>query len=144
MRLRTQGITGEIPTSSMADVAFLLVIYFMLTATFTATRGLDLGLPRNPDRPLEIQPVESVLVEVLPTGTLRVDSRPLDLEHLIEYLRPRLEQNPEKPVIVKTDPAAPYGAMVAVLDELRQGKDRLSFAHDIVVALPTAREQEQW
>lgn len=41
----TQRTNDEIPTSSMADIAFLLIIYFMVTATFTATRGLDLEMP---------------------------------------------------------------------------------------------------
>ncbi len=144
MRLRTREIAGDIPTSSMADVAFLLVIYFMLTATFTATQGLDLGLPKRPDHPVDIDPVESVLVEVQADGHLLVDSRPLDLVDLLEYLRPRLERNPDKPVIVKTDPSAPYGAMVAVLDELRQGRERLGREQDIAIAIPTERQQEQY
>lgn len=144
MRVRTQSISGDIPTSSMADVAFLLVIYFMLTATFAATQGLDLALPKRPDHPVDIERVNAALVEIQANGHLLVDSRPFRLESLLEYLRPQLEQRPDKPVIVKAAPEAPYAAMVAVLDELRQGKQRLGLEHDVVVALPTEREQEQY
>ena len=52
--------------------------------------------------------------------------------------------NPEKPVIVKPDGLSPYGSMVDVLDELRQGKDRLGLEEEILVAIPTQREQAQF
>ena len=46
MQLRRRSSPqAEVPTASMPDVAFLLVIFFMVTATFAATRGLDLNLP---------------------------------------------------------------------------------------------------
>lgn len=141
MRKTLPGISDEIPTSSMADIAFLLIIYFMVTVTFTATRGLDFGLPKD-DQETEIDPVESVLVEVHASGSLTVDSKPMQLAGLLDYLKPKLDQNPEKPVIVQTDMEAPYGAMVDVLDELRQGRSALGLAEEIVVSIPTRREIE--
>jgi biopolymer transport protein ExbD len=77
MRARAQAVSDEIPTSSMADIAFLLIVYFLITMAFTVTRGLDFALPHDRDEPREIQRVESVLIEVLPTGKLLVDSRSL-------------------------------------------------------------------
>ena len=42
MKLRERIRSGaEIPTSSMADIAFLLIIFFMLTAVFATTEGLQ-------------------------------------------------------------------------------------------------------
>ncbi len=142
MRLRARAASDEIPTASMADIAFLLIIYFMVTTTFAATRGLDFAFPEERQAPAPIDPVESVLVDVQADGSLRVDNRPLPLAGLLAYLRPRLEQNPLKPVIIKTDPTAPYGAMVDVFDELRHGKPILGLDQDIVVSIPTRREQE--
>lgn len=142
MRLRPKSVSADIPTSSMADVTFLLIIYFVISGAFSATRGLDLTFP--PDSPAEVDPVESVLVEVRAPGELVVDRRPLALVGLLEYLRPRLTQNPDKPVILKALEGAPYGAMVDVLDELRQGRDRLGLDREISVALPTEREQALW
>ena len=141
MKRRAQTASDEIPTSSMADIAFLLIIYFLVTTTFNATRGLDFALPHDRDEPQTIEPVRSVLVEVRPNGELRVDSRPLALRDLLSYLEPKLLKNPEKPVIIKTAAAAPYGAMVDVLDELRQGRERLGLEQDIMIAIPIQREQ---
>lgn len=142
MKLRPNAVSADIPTSSMADVTFLLIIYFVISGAFSATRGLDLTFPR--DLPVDVDPVESVLVEVRAPGELVVDRRSMALDGLLDYLRPRLVQNPDKPVILRALEGAPYGAVVDVLDELRQGRERLGLDREIGVALPTEREQALW
>ncbi|MDY7095011.1 MAG: biopolymer transporter ExbD [Acidobacteriota bacterium] len=133
--------SADIPTSSMADIAFLLVIYFMLTTTFAATMGLDLQFPEEPEHPAAVDPVESVHLRVLPNGALDVDGHRMDLDNLLAYLAPKLAVNPSKPVIVQPEAATPYGHMVAVLDELRQGRERLRLEREISIAIPTERER---
>lgn len=91
-----------------------------------------------------IDPVESVLVEVQRAGALVVDGRELSLRGLLPYLEPKLRRNPGKPVIVRAADGTPYGAMVDVMDELRQGRNRLGLAQEIEIALPTARETLLW
>lgn len=62
------------------------------------------------------------------------------LDRLLPYVRSKLEKNPKKPVILRSEPDATYGAMIRVLDELRQSNDRMGF--DIpALAIPTFREQ---
>ena len=139
MKFSRSKVSDEIPTSSMADIAFLLIIYFMVTTTFTATRGLDFAPPKEDDNPPIIEKEDSVLIEIRSDGSLVVDQRPLPLEELIEYLKPKLERNPEKPVIIRPDPSAPYGAMVDVMDELRQGKEK-GLKEEVRISLPTQRE----
>jgi biopolymer transport protein ExbD len=133
-----------IPTSSFADLAFLLLVYFMITTTFAATRGLDFTLPEEDDTAREIDPVESVLVEVLPDGHLRVDGEPMEVAGLLPYLAPKLARHPDKPVIVQPVPESAYGYTVAVLDELRQGKKRLGLEDEIQISLPTRRDMERF
>jgi len=135
-------VSDEIPTSSMADIAFLLIIYFMLTMTFATTRGLDFALPEDDDTPPIIEKEDSVLIEILPDGQLFVDSKPMGLDEILDYLEPKLEANPKKPVIIRPDGAAPYGYMVEVFDILRQGKDELGLEKEINVSIPTQREIE--
>jgi len=106
--------SAEIPTNSMADIAFLLIIYFMLTATFSVHKGLDFGLEQD-DGDL-FEPVESVLVEIQPAGGLLVDRRPMALDGLLGYLAPKLERNPGKPVLLRPHPRSSYGALVAVYE----------------------------
>lgn len=140
MKLGNQNApSDEIPTSSMADIAFLLIIYFMVTTTFTATRGLDFALPKDDDRPPLIEKEDSILVRISPGGGIEVDQRAMPLDQILEYIKTKLEQNPAKPVIIQPDPAATYGDMVNVFDELRQSKEKKDFEIKNI-SIPTRRE----
>lgn len=138
---RETNVSDEIPTASMADIAFLLIIYFMITTTFAATQGLDFQLPKEQDDTPIVEKEESVLIEIQPSGQIIVDGRPMQLDQILEYLKPKLERNPLKPVIIRPDPAAPYGSMVDVFDELRQAEDKIGLVIRNI-SIPTQREIE--
>ncbi len=138
MNLQKRTVSDEIPTASMADIAFLLIIYFMVTTTFAATRGLDFSLPQDEDTPL-VDKEESVLIEIQPGGNLIVDSKPMQLGEILDYLKPKLERNPMKPVIIRPNEMAEYGYMVDVFDELRQAKEKIGLEIKNV-SIPTQRE----
>ncbi len=169
MKLKQTKPSDEIPTSSMADIAFLLIVYFMVTTTFAATRGLDFALPKDDDTPPIVEKEEAVLVEIRSTGDVIVDQEVKQLGDIFDYLKPKLERNPKKPVIIKPDPDAPYGQMVAVFDTLRRIKikkqgtavlvyeisiqdiqkaeeegEEADLGKDINVSIPTQREIESF
>ena len=142
MKLKQTKPDDEIPTSSMADIAFLLIVYFMVTTTFAATRGLDFALPKDDDTPPIVEKEDSVLIDIQPTGQMVVDQKNMELSELIDYLKPKLERNPKKPVIIKPAQEAPYKYMVAAFDTLRQAK-----IHDGVLYLREERPElsdEDW
>jgi biopolymer transport protein ExbD len=134
----------EIPTSSMADIAFLLIIFFMLTMTFAASRGLDFKLPKDEPQQLEIVREDAILLEIRADGQLLIDQQEVVAAILLETLAKKLARNAKKPVILQPDPAASYGSMVEVFDLLRQGREVLRLKEDINVVLPTAREVAMW
>jgi biopolymer transport protein ExbD len=145
MKLKKKTVESEIFTGSMADVSFLLIIYFMITSAFSATRGLDFALPEDTSTPQEIKQEDSIDVYVLPgpvdeAPVLEVDKNQMPLEGLVPYIAERLEQNPEKPIILRTDPSASYGNMIAVFDELRRAEDEIGTKMNI--SIPTQREIE--
>lgn len=135
------NVSDEIPTASMADIAFLLIIYFMITTTFAATRGLDFQLPEQQDDPPMVEKEESVLIEIRRSGQLIVDGQTMELAGVLDYLQPKLERNPLKPVIIRPDEDAPYGFMVDVFDELRQAEDKIGLQIRNI-SIPTRREIE--
>ena len=120
MKIGRRTLPAEIPTSSMADVAFLLIIFFLVASFYSVTRGIQFSLPRHDEAALTAEPEAAVLIEIADSGALTVDRRALGLSDLPGYLRPRLAQNPSKPVILRTSLEAPYSAMTDVFDELRQ------------------------
>jgi biopolymer transport protein ExbD len=120
MKIARRQVPAEIPTASMADVAFLLIIFFLVASFYSVTRGIQFSLPKHDEAALSAEPEAATLIEIAATGALTVDSRPLPIEDLRGYLEPRLQRNPTKSVILQTSLEAPYQAMTDVFDELRQ------------------------
>jgi len=140
MRIKKKEVPSEIFTGSMADISFLLIIYFMITSAFSATRGLDFALPEDTQTP-EIKQEDSIDVHVLRGGPIEVDGTGISLEGLLPYVADKLRQNPDKPVILRTDPDATYGDMIRVFDELRQAPSKIDMEIK-TISIPTRREIE--
>lgn len=142
MKISKRTVSDEIPTSSMADITFLLIIFFMVTNTFAATRGLDFAVPKEDKNTQTVEKQESVLLTIHPGGRFEADGRSIRLDEILDYLKPKLERDPLKPVIIRPDPDASYGDMVRVFDVLRQGKDKGVEVRNI--SIPTQREIDQF
>jgi biopolymer transport protein ExbD len=137
MKIRRRDMPAEIPTSSMADVAFLLVIFFLVTSFYSVTRGIQFSLPKQDEAALTAEPEAAVLIEIASDATLTVDDRPMALRDLQGYLLPKLQRDPTKSVIMQTSLEAPYHAMTDVFDELRQVGVRN-------VVIPTSTELQMY
>lgn len=120
MKIRRRVIPVEIPTASMADVAFLLIIFFLVASFYSVTRGIQFSLPKHDEAALTAKPEAAVLIEIASNSALTVDSRRMALADLKGYIGPKLQRNPTKSVILQTALEAPYQAMTDVFDELRQ------------------------
>jgi biopolymer transport protein ExbD len=142
MRLRKTGRPADIPTSSMADIAFLLIIFFMVTAVFSATKGLEFKLPKeDQDAPPETE--DAVFIKVFSDSTIAVDCKPMQHNEILDYLEPKLTRNPEKPVILYTDTDAPYSGMIAVYDVLTLAKETRGFKVKNI-SVPTQSEIREY
>ncbi len=140
MKVKGRPPSSAIPTSSMADIAFLLLIFFMVTTVFSATKGLDFRLPKEDDNPPE--KVEAVYIRVYPGGRISVDGRQMEISQILPYLKPKLENWPDKPVILHTDGNATYQDMITVYDELKRGSQIGIVVKNI--AIPTNREIQEY
>jgi biopolymer transport protein ExbD len=128
---------ANIPTTSMADIAFLLIIFFMVTAEFSVRKGLDFSLPPADEAAAAAQSAAPVVIDVDPGGRLTIDGAASNLEDIKRTLTPRLEASPNQWVIVKSDGRAQYGSVVEVLDQLKL----LGVKN---IALPTRQELVSW
>jgi biopolymer transport protein ExbD len=147
MKIERREVVPEIFTGSMADVTFLLIIYFMLTMAFSASRGMDFALPEEDPTRREIEAEESIFVQVTPGGTFEIDGRAMPLSGFADYLRTMIDPGSSppkisKPVILRPHQDAPYGAMMEAFDELRHMRERLGLAEELNISLPTQREIE--
>ncbi len=138
---RRHGVGAAVGTGPLADVSFLLVIFFVVTSVISAGRGLDFAPGESPPDDTAIRPQEAVDVHVLGDGSLEMDGRPVSRGELLQRLAVVLGRAPEKPVIVRTEGEAPYGAMVEVLDLLRRAPELVGVTVRNL-AIPTRREME--
>ncbi|NOZ94824.1 MAG: biopolymer transporter ExbD [Acidobacteria bacterium] len=144
MRINKKTIESEIFTGSMADVSFLLIIYFMVTSVFSATRGLDFQLPEDNTNTPEIKREDSIDIHVMAGDVIKVDGKQMSIDQILPYIADKLKQNPDKPVILRTDPDATYNDMIQVFDLLRQAPDKIGMEIK-TISIPTQREiQNVW
>ena len=142
MKLENKKSASDIPTASMADIAFLLIIYFMVTTVFSATKGMQFELPKDEEEKAT-KTEESIYIQVKPAGNIIVDGRPMALDQLLNYVVPKLKINQRKPVIIHPEPNTPYKEMIKVYDELMASEAKTGFKIKTVV-IPTQREIQEY
>ena len=117
-----QRARGDIPTSSMADIAFLLLIFFLVTTVFPKDRGLALVLPQEREVPVSAQNVLHLMISASGEVEIRRGNSPqsqlVGPEAVGEIWREELALNHDLIAAVKTHEHAAYWHMVEVLDEL--------------------------
>lgn len=129
---KKQKVSDEIPSSSMADIAFLLLIFFLVTTVFPKDRGLRIVLPEAQEE-VEVSQRNILHLDVMPNGTVqyrRGDSQnvstafPREIEGI---WRIEVAQNPNLIAALKTHPDAAHRYMIQVLDALQlAGAERIA------------------
>ena len=130
---RKSRVSDEIPTASMADIAFLLLIFFLVTTVFAEDRGLSLVLPEQQTEEVEVNPKNIITFYVVGDGVVQLrrgdspDKQTLNYDQIEAVTRQELAANPKLIVAVKTAPEAEYVDMVNALDEVKlSGATRIS------------------
>ena len=120
----------EIPQSSLSDLAFLLLIFFITSMDFTIEQGLPFVLPSaQRSVSIEVEPSEVFRVQVLDDSAVTVDGALVALPQIAGMLRSRNAQRrasgePELIVVIETHPQAEYQLTVGILDQVRAADSR--------------------
>mgnify|MGYP001417462533 FL=1 len=110
---------GEIPTGSMADIAFLLLVFFLVTTTIDTDKGLGIVLPPAGDVEIEIQKKNILNCLINSQGKVLLDEEPTDIDQINRVVKNRLNKNPLLIVSVKAHPKTAYSVYVRVIDQLK-------------------------
>ena len=119
---------GEIPTSSMADIAFLLLIFFLVTTTIDMDKGLGMVLPAEGEE-LEIIKKNILNCLINSTGNVLLGGEGVEIKNLSITIRQKLAENDKLVISVKAHKASSYKDYVRVIDQLKQANaTRISIA----------------
>jgi biopolymer transport protein ExbD len=104
----------------MADIAFLLLIFFMVSTVFVRYRGLSLRLPQA-EVTEEIKTRRNIThIWVARDGKIAIDDLIVDLGSVGPMIHRKLVDNPRIIVSLKCDAKTPYGKVSQVTEELRR------------------------
>lgn len=128
MKLSTRNkVSPEFNMSSMTDLVFLLLIFFMLTSTLVTSSALDVVLPKS-----KAQTVKKATVTVTINKDLQysVGKNVVSEEEVEMYLLQEVANDPEAVVILRTDESVPTGKAVHVMDIAYRNKLKMVLATD--------------
>ena len=125
-RFKAEGI----PTSSMADIAFLLLVFFLVTTTIDTDKGLGIVLPPPGDMEIEIRKENILNCLINSQGKVLLDEEPISIDLIHRVVGQKLRANDKLIVSVKAHPKTAYNDYVKVIDQLKMADaKRISIAN---------------
>ena len=132
---KTKNLEANIPTASMADIAFLLIVFFMISTVFQVDRT-EVRLPMSEKVTRTDVVKESAFVVITEDGQIKAsdgveDSELVNLEDVGILAAGWMQKRPNQPVVIKADRRAKYRLIDDVLQHLRDaGVVNLKFLTD--------------
>jgi biopolymer transport protein ExbD len=111
-------VTG-INVTPLVDITLVLLIIFMVTATFISEQALQVHLPKVVKEEKAPQPALVVTLGI--NGELKFNQKDIDLGGLTQQMTDETSVNPEVQVILKADKDIPYEKLAQALDALKLG-----------------------
>ena len=119
---------ATIPTSSMADIAFLLLIFFLVATVIDVDSGIGMTLPElvEEDIIVEVPPDRMAAILINENGDVLLGGEPISLFQITATLKPRIQSKIDLPsnkkliVSLKTDRKTAYNAYISALDQVKE------------------------
>ncbi len=109
----------EIDLTPMLDVVFIMLIFFIVTATFVKEIGLDVN---SPDKNQNVQDADkqSIVVQITNRDRIRIRGRDVDFRAVRANIERLHAENPDAPVVVQPHTESTTEILVHVMDSARQ------------------------
>ena len=111
--------TEEIDLTPMLDVVFIMLIFFIVTATFVKEIGIDVN---SPDKNQNVKDADkqSIVVQITNRDRIRIRGRDIDFRAVRANIERLHAENPDAPVVVQPHPDSTTETMSHVMDSARQ------------------------
>ena len=111
-------VTG-INVTPLVDITLVLLIIFMVTATFISEQGLSVNLPKVATK--ENAPSPAITVSLNKEGIIKLMKKEVSLEELTLQMKVETRNDQSVKILVKADREVPYENLAQVLDAVKQG-----------------------
>ncbi len=114
---------GEIDLTPMLDVVFIMLIFFIVTASFVREKSLGVNVP--PDQENQTPPddaVKNILIQVTSSDEIFFDNRRVDIRAIRSLITQKKAENPEASVIVRMHEESTANTYVAIADASRSAR----------------------
>ncbi len=126
-RHRRKKDETEINMTPMLDVVFIMLIFFIVTASFVKEAGIDVNRPGAATA--ERKERGNILVAITESGQIWIDRRQVDIRAVRANIERMHAENPQGTVIIQADEGSKNGLLVKVMDAARQaGVSEVSLA----------------
>ena len=132
MAIKTRNKIGvSFNSSSMSDLVFLLLIFFMLTSTLVAPNAIKLLLPSSSSKTMAKQ---TVTVYINDLFQYYVDETPVTDEDLASSISARIAGETDATVVLRSDKSVPVQYVVNVIDAVNDINSATQQNHKVILA----------
>ena len=123
----------EINITPMLDVVFIMLIFFIVTASFVKEAGIDVNKPEA--QTSQPQEKANILIAIDPNGDIWIDRRKVDPRAVRANIERLHAENPQGTVVIQADEDSRTKVLVQVMDAAR-----MAGVYDVAIAAPQAGE----
>jgi biopolymer transport protein ExbD len=131
-RQRRAGVEGEeVNLTPMLDVVFIMLIFFIVTASFVKESGVEINRPGAATAVKKAR--GNILVAITPSGQIWIDKRQVDIRAVRANIERLHAENPQGSVVIQADKDSKNGLLVEVMDAAKlAGVENISIAAEII------------
>ena len=109
---------SEVNITPLIDIVFIMLIFFIVTATFVKEAGIDVNKPDAPTA--EVKKKANILIAIDANNNIWLDRRKIDVRSVIPNIKRLRSENPEGSVVIQADEESKNKMLVEVMDAARQ------------------------
>ncbi|MBO6765240.1 biopolymer transporter ExbD [Maricaulis sp.] len=109
---------AEVNMTPMLDIVFILLIFFIVTATFLSEEGLDMRPPPDSDTPPDAEAPPPIVVQVDDDNNIFVNRTRTDVDRVLSAVNRFRAEEPNSAVLLEVQDEADHGIIVQIWDEM--------------------------
>ncbi len=108
---------AEINMTPMLDIVFIMLIFFIVTATFIKESGIDMNKPENTEEQEQDEENKSILITIDDNNVIRINLRRVDIRQVRANIQRLYAENPEAAVVIRPSHRTYTGVVVEIYDQ---------------------------